>query len=56
MHFGIDGQSGGLIGTIILVGAVGLVACIVITTLFQRVVGTRDEHRDLPPVPDDDLL
>lgn len=51
MHFGIDGQSGGIIGTIILVGAVGLVAFIVLTTIFQRAAGTDDgppevKHRD----------
>lgn len=42
MHFAIDGQSGGLVGFVIVAGAICLVAFIVVTTVLQRVAGSRD--------------
>ena len=54
MHFGIDGQSGGIIGAIILMGAVGLVAFVVLTTIFQRAAGSNDGPPEVKHPEDED--
>lgn len=56
MHFGIDGQSGGLVGFVIVAGAICLVAFIVITTVLQRVAGSRSEPPQQVSETDEEVL